>query len=82
MKEVNTKEFDKYVNNFDMNDRMIHLKYTHTYRVVDYCRILAESLNLNEHDTFLAKTIGLLQVPYLIWLCVALYLNGYIYFNN
>ena len=61
MKEVNTKEFDKYVNNFDMNDRMIHLKYTHTYRVVDYCRILAESLNLNEHDTFLAKTIGLLH---------------------
>ena len=28
------------------------------------------------------KTIGLLQLPYLCWLCVALYLNGYIYFNN
>lgn len=28
------------------------------------------------------KTIGLLQIPYLIWLCIALYLNGYIYFNN
>lgn len=28
------------------------------------------------------NTIGLLQLPYLCWLCVALYLNGYIYFNN
>ena len=28
------------------------------------------------------KTIGLIQLPYLCWLGVALYLNGYIYFNN
>lgn len=25
---------------------------------------------------------GLLQLHYLIWLYIALYLNGYIYFNN
>ena len=59
--EINKKEFDRYTSEYDMNDPKIDLKYHHTYRVVDYCTKLAESLNLNEHDKFLAETIGLLH---------------------
>ena len=59
--EINKKEFDRYTSEYDMNDPKIDLKYHHTYRVVEYCTKLAESLNLNEHDKFLAETIGLLH---------------------
>lgn len=59
--EINKKEFDRFTSEYDMNDPMIDLKYYHTYRVVDYCTKLAKSLNLDEHDTFLAETIGLLH---------------------
>lgn len=58
---INKEEFDRYTSSFDMSDWRIELKYHHTYRVVEYCTILAKSLNLNEHDTFLAETIGLLH---------------------
>jgi len=58
---MKNKYFDEYVSNFDMNNPKIDLKYHHTYRVVDYCTKLAKSLNLNEHDTKLAETIGLLH---------------------
>ncbi|MDO4996143.1 MAG: HD domain-containing protein [Bacilli bacterium] len=59
--EINKKEFDRYTSEFDMNDPKIDLKYYHTYRVVEYCTKLAKSLNLDEHDTFLAETTGLLH---------------------
>ncbi len=58
---MNKEEFDKYVKQFDFNNWMVELKYYHTYRVVDYATKLAESLKLNEHDTFLAQTIALLH---------------------
>ena len=47
-------EFEKYVSNFDFSNDMISKKYYHTFRVVDYAKDLANSLNLNEHDTYLA----------------------------
>lgn len=59
--EINKREFDKYTSSFDMKNWMIDLKYYHTYRVVEYCTKIAQSLKLSEHDTFLAETIGLLH---------------------
>ena len=53
--------FDAYVKNYDKNDPMIKLKYFHSYRVMDLCRQLSESLNLNNEDTYLAMIIGLLH---------------------
>ena len=37
----------------------IILKEKHTWKVVKNCENLAEHLNLNEHDSLLAKMIGL-----------------------
>lgn len=59
--KIKKEEFDNYVKDYDMTNWMIDLKYYHTYRVVEYCTKIARSLNLDEHDTFLAETIGLLH---------------------
>lgn len=42
--------FDEYVRSFDMNLDGIDLKYKHSYRVVDYAKIIAKSLNLSSED--------------------------------
>lgn len=59
--KMNKKAFEDYIEQFDRNNWMIDLKYHHTYRVVDYSRIIAKSLNLDKHDILLAETIGLLH---------------------
>lgn len=54
-------EFNNYTSNYDDKDNMIKLKINHTYRVVDYCKEIAESLNLDEEKINLSKLIGLLH---------------------
>lgn len=44
------KFFEDYVHSFDMNNPKIIHKYNHTYRVVEYAKEIAKSLNLNEKE--------------------------------
>lgn len=53
--------FTKYVHTYNLNEPMIDLKYKHTLRVVDFCSRIGQSLNLNNDDIKLCKTIGLLH---------------------
>lgn len=53
--------FDKFVNQFDVNDPKISLKIRHTYYVMDACEYLAKEMNLNKTDYNLAVLIGLLH---------------------
>ncbi len=53
--------FDKYVNNYDMNDVNIKLKYDHSYRVMNLSKKYATLLGFNEKDIELATLIGLLH---------------------
>lgn len=55
------KLFDDYVSHYDKDNDMIKNKYEHTYRVVSYAKKIAESENLNNHDTKLALTCALLH---------------------
>ena len=48
------KIFENYLDNFDMNDDGIKLKYEHTFRVTKYAKEIAKSLNLNDEDIDLA----------------------------
>lgn len=42
--------FEKYVHEFDMTNRKIEHKYHHTYRVLEYAKEIAKSLNLDEKE--------------------------------
>ena len=53
--------FKNHVENYDMNDSMIKLKYYHSFRVMELCREIAEVEGLNLEDTYLAMVIGLLH---------------------
>ena len=56
------KWFDDYVSSYNLNPKdqeNIDLKIYHTYRVCDEITDIGNSLNLNELDMFLAKTIAL-----------------------
>lgn len=53
------KIFNDYVKKYDFKEPMIRLKFHHTYRVVEFCREIAESLELNEEDTEIALLTGL-----------------------
>lgn len=53
------KEFNKYVNTFDLNNPRVSLKIAHTYRVVNFAKEIAVSLNLSKEDVELAKLIAL-----------------------
>lgn len=53
--------FNNYVKQYDINNYDIMYKYKHTLRVRKICDILAKSLNLNEEDTYIITTIGLLH---------------------
>ncbi|NLC87551.1 MAG: HD domain-containing protein [Clostridiaceae bacterium] len=55
------KQFHEYVSNYDINNSKIKLKYEHTLRVVENCKVLANELKLNEEDTKLACLIGYLH---------------------
>lgn len=55
------EEFNKYVNNYDLNNKDIRLKYNHSFRVMELSEKYANLLGLYEEDVKLAKTIGLLH---------------------
>ena len=55
------KEFDRYVNNYDMSQYRIESKYKHSYRVMEICGEIATRLGLPEEEIELAKLIGLLH---------------------
>ena len=54
-------EFDSYVRKYNIDDPKIKLKYNHSYRVMDLCRQIAESIGLNDNDVKLAMIIGILH---------------------
>ena len=53
--------FDKFIQQFDVNDPKISLKIRHTYYVMDACEYLARSMNLDQINYDLAILIGLLH---------------------
>lgn len=55
------KEFQKYVETFDLKEKFIHLKLKHSYRVMEISKELATSLHLNTEQIELATLIGLLH---------------------
>jgi len=59
--EAAKKQFENYLSSYNKNDPKINLKITHTYRVMDICRLLADSMGLSPEKTDLAALIGLLH---------------------
>lgn len=55
------EEFEKYVNNYDLDNIKIKLKYNHSIRVMNLCVKYAQKIGFNEEDIHLAKVIGLLH---------------------
>jgi putative nucleotidyltransferase with HDIG domain len=55
------EEFMKYVNNFDLNNEKINIKYYHTLNVVRLMEKLAKYLKLTDSEVELTKIIGLLH---------------------
>lgn len=54
-------EFMKYVKNYDQENKRILLKISHSYRVMEQSKKIAESLNLDKEQVDLATLIGLLH---------------------
>ena len=56
----------------------------HNYKISLILLIILTMIVYKMYNTYklIDKQIGLLQLPYLIWLCLALYLNIYIYLYN
>lgn len=59
--EVCIKEFNEYSKKYDITNKHIIGKFHHTYRVMEYCKDIAKSINLNEKDINLAMLCGLLH---------------------
>ena len=55
------EEFTKYVDNYDINDENIRLKYNHSIRVMELSHKYAQILGFNDEDIYLATLIGLLH---------------------
>ncbi len=51
-------EFERYVSNYNPNHPRVKLKIKHIKRVIDNCKMIAESLNLSEEDVKLAMLLG------------------------
>ena len=60
LKKAN-EEFDKYVKNYNSEDKKIALKIEHIKRVSEISGIISENLNLDKENIELAKLIGLLH---------------------
>ena len=54
-------EFINYVKNYDQENKKILLKISHSFRVMEQSKKLAESLNLDKEQVDLATLIGLLH---------------------
>ena len=57
----NFDEFDKYVQQYDLNEKMIEYKYNHSYRVVHQAEEICRSINLDTVERDLASNIALLH---------------------
>ena len=55
------KEFEKYINNYDLKDPQIERKIGHSYRVAEISKKIAKSLNLSDEEIEIATLIGLLH---------------------
>lgn len=55
------QEFNKYVKNFDLKNKNIMRKYHHSFRVMEFSKEIAISLNLNEEEIYIASICGLLH---------------------
>ncbi len=55
------KLFKQYVDNYDMSNDKINLKYYHTLRVTNFCREISKSLNLSNDEIEISELIGLLH---------------------
>jgi len=51
--------FNDYVSKYDINNRKIKQKYTHTFRVQKLCEEIAKELNLSDEQIKLASLCGL-----------------------
>ena len=60
-KEELKKIFKEYVNSFDMNDKMIELKYLHSCRVMELADAIAKHSNFSEKDIEISNIVGLLH---------------------
>ncbi len=58
MKEIYSN-FNQYVKQFDMKEPHIRLKFHHSYRVMEFSKEIAQSINLTEEEVKLASIIGL-----------------------
>ena len=58
MKKI-MKIFNEYTKEFDLKNPHIMGKFHHSYRVMEYAKEIAESLDLSEDDIKLASIIGL-----------------------
>ena len=54
-------EFMEYVKNYDQDNPRIVLKISHSFRVMEQSKKIAESINLDEEQIELATLIGLLH---------------------
>ena len=61
MKTKLEKAFDNYINNYDLNDKKIKIKYKHSYKVENLMKELAIKLGLSKKEIEVSKTIGLLH---------------------
>ena len=55
------KLFNEYVKNYDLKNKKLIGKYHHSFRVMEFCKEIAISLNLNEEDISIASLCGLLH---------------------
>lgn len=53
--------FEEYISNYDLKDKMINLKYRHSYAVSELMAELSYRLDLSKEEITLAKIIGLLH---------------------
>ena len=60
-KEKVKKAFRDYVNEFDVEDEMIHLKKLHTINVASICEDIGKSLSLSDEEIDLCFLVGMLH---------------------
>ncbi|MBQ9072478.1 MAG: HD domain-containing protein [Bacilli bacterium] len=53
--------FKNHVSKYDMNDININRKFYHSYRVMDYCMLLAKYNNFSDENIEIAMLVGLLH---------------------
>jgi len=55
------EEFRKHVEKYDINELAINMKFYHSYRVMDFCMLLAKYNNFSDENKKIAMLVGLLH---------------------